>query len=477
MLEERVASFFEQHQFTQLENLLLLVGVSGGPDSMALLAILHQLQPFYKYRIMVVHVNHQLRGVEADLDQALVEETCKNWHIPYVLQRVNVKEYMQEYKLGSEEAARILRYDVFRQVAHAVSASHLFLAHHADDQVETVLMHLYDGTGLQGLKGMDPLRHWEGKWLVRPLLGTWRNEIEAYCEEKEIPYRIDATNFSVELERNWLRHQHIPQLQEVYPQVKKRIIQLAELVADENAYMEKEAEECFQQLVLYDDIEHCYRMTRKDWSRNHIALQRRLVKLILKCLSVSARISRHHVDEIIKFLQTEKTTGIIHLPKGLRVQRVYDFIYFFVEAPEEEADILPVSRSSLPFTTFIPQLDWRVHIQVTDKLENVKPFLHTVVFDYDQINFPLQIRTRQPGDRMGCFGMKGSKKLHDLFIDAKIPTHQRNRWPIISDNKQILWVPLLRRSNIAPIGDETKHFLYITVETTRTGEDQDESRY
>jgi tRNA(Ile)-lysidine synthase len=475
----------------------LVVGVSGGPDSLALLHMLRSLRSATASQtIHVAHLDHMLRGRASEEDARFVAELAKEWGLPYTIRRFDVKQYAHKQQLSIEEAARNARYAFLAALAHEQAAA-VAVAHNADDQVETVLMHILRGSGISGLRGMrmlttvlvasldsnlSELAHnlpTEPITLFRPLLGVWRREIEAYCAHAGLQPRLDITNTDRQYKRNRIRYELIPLLERDYdPAVKAHLHNLAELAEGEDEIIEALMEQEARRLV-YLEAEGIIRFEQSDVADMPEALRLRLIRWAIKHVAGTLEGFTHrHIEEAAGIVSGEADSPrAADLPHGLIVERLDGWSVIsqrrFVEGPKEQ-DISkwPImdrdeELSLVPGDTLQLQTGWKLNSHIVSA-ENEKsaPGDLLALFDMDEMETlgPLVLRTRRPGDFMKPLGMKGSKTLQDLFIDAKIPRSIRDRIPLVScsaSGGEVLWVPGPggRRSAHAPIGPYTRRVL------------------
>ncbi|MBA4495805.1 tRNA lysidine(34) synthetase TilS [Paenactinomyces guangxiensis] len=465
MFLELLKQEIEQHQLLK-QGETVLVGVSGGPDSIALLHGLHQLSPDYGWSLFVIHVNHQLRGKESDEDAHYVEDCCEKWNIPCRIERVDVSGVIAAGGGNKQATARRLRYEAFQNAAESFNADKLALAHHADDQAETILMRFIRGTGVAGLKGMDRVRSWNGIQLIRPLLGISRQEIESYCAERDLHPRFDQSNLSLTYTRNQVRLQLIPMLTTYNPQVKEAILQLSEVVREEEKVWDQLVQDAFKE-ILVKKSDSSITLDVSSFLHFPVALQRRIVKLILSCLlrQGTSEATLDSIEQVRKVSIHKNPSVSIDLPGRIKVEREYQLLRIKVLGrangqKQEKAGAEPVVLS-VPGVTSLPGFVGRIEIIVSDQpIHSLQPCRDWTVFDAEKIRPPLLVRSRRPGDRMTCYGLNGTKKLKNLFIDAKIPRQSRDSYPIVTADEDIIWVPGVRRSNKAIVTPETKHFLY-----------------
>jgi tRNA(Ile)-lysidine synthase len=440
----------------------VLVGVSGGPDSLALLHALHRLVPEFGWQVFAVHVDHQLRGKASAEDAEFVEQICAEWGIPCRVIRVDVAGHLRLHGGNKQDVARKLRYQAFRQAADQWDVDALALAHHADDQVETILMRLLRGTGVSGLAGMPYIRPWEGRRLIRPLLDVYRKEIEAYCEEHALSPRLDESNRSDVYTRNRVRWKLIPELQQYNPRVKEALLQLSRVVGAEEDWWREQVDRAWSRVVRKKGKNEIV-LDRNRLLDLHVALQRRVIKLILNCLleEEANEATMDTVEQIRHLAAHPEPSARIDLPGHFRAERQYDLLMIAVGNDVPVEPLAPV-RLHVPGETMIPGLSGRFVCRVTDKRLDAE-YLRGVwaVFDADALTLPLWVRTRRPGDRIRPIGLNGTTKVKDLLISSKIPRRERDRLPIVLHGETIVWIPGVRRSDWAPVTANTRRFLYL----------------
>lgn len=448
-MREKVRKTIEEfHMFPQ--GARIVVGVSGGADSVALLHLLSGWQAAYDWRLTAVHIHHGLRGEEADKDQAFVEALCRTLGIPCIIRRFDVAKEARTRGLGEEETGRLLRYAVFQEMAG--EEGYIAVAHHRGDQAETLLMRLCRGTGLTGLVGMREVR---GN-LCRPLLECSRQEIEAYCRQEGLFWREDATNQQDTYTRNKLRLRVLPLLEEVNPLAVEHMAQTAALLAAEEDYLSEQAEQIYAGLRLPSVPEEVH-LPKDALSCLHPAMQSRLLRRALAEF-VSADVSRSQVKALQELL--EKPTGKRRdLLQGVAAENRYGTLVLFRKKDKKEGFCVELPPEG---EVLLSEGGISVKMQIFDK-KNTE-FSEdgcTNVFDYDKINQILFCRSRQQGDSIRLKG--GRKKIKDLFIDEKIPRAERENYPLIAMREEILWVPGLRSAADYLPDEQTKRVLRIEI--------------
>ncbi|MFD2370176.1 tRNA lysidine(34) synthetase TilS [Brevibacillus sp. GCM10020057] len=445
----------------------VVVGVSGGNDSSALLHILVSLNEQYHYgwKLHAVHLNHGFRGEEARLDALYARELCESLGVAFHLFEFDVPAYMEQTGKGGQEASRDVRYGFYLRVAKEQGAAKLALAHHADDQVETILFRLVRGTRLHGLTGM-PKRRWleeGGIELVRPLLHKTRQELEAYCRENGLAPREDSSNHSRKYKRNLLRLDVMPLLAQVNERYREHILEAAEAIRQDDELLERLAREQLQKVLIAQKQDEIV-LDLEAFQKCDVALQRRMITLILGYVSKQTEWSSQHVEAVLHISGGSRPSAQLHLPGELVVNRVYGRIHFCPKGREERIHMycydLPI-----PGSIWIEESKVWVHTKQLVRFTDWKRLQENeAVFDADRLPGPLFLRNRRPGDRLALFGTASGKKLKELLIDQKVPRAWRDRLPLLAAGEEVLWVPGLRRSATAPVTEQTRRLLYVRVE-------------
>ena len=434
----------------------IVIGVSGGPDSMALLHILSQLVP---NRLIAAHLNHRFRGHEADLDAELVRDECNKLGIPFVLKEYDVPKYMEERKLGAQIAAREIRYHFYEEVVNDWNAGYLALGHHQNDQAETVMMRILRGTGIHGLSGIPYVRVYKDIKIIRPLLDLTRKEIEDYVKKEFVPFRTDQSNFSTKYFRNAIRLTVLPFLEKFSPNLISHLHQLAKISQAEDDFLQKIAHEQLSKCLIKKE-QDTFILGVSSLQDLDIALQRRVIHLILSYLNLAGDFTQIHVEMILSIINQTHPSKTLDLPH-LLVYREYDKLIFSKAIAQDDLSysyVLPV-----PGVLEIPQIRKKFTTQVSQKVLYPKGIWE--VFDYPlfQEN-EIIVRNRKSGDRIQIKGMDGRKKVKNIFIDEKIPKRLRSHQPIIEANGQIIWIPGIKKSNLNEINKNTTSYLYIIME-------------
>ena len=454
--------FITQHQMIQRKE-TVLVGVSGGVDSLALLYALHTLRHQLDCELHIAHLDHGFREDSAG-DAAYVTAQANRLGLPISKDRIDVPQLMRDQKLSAEVAARRARYQFYECVSERIGATKIALGHHRGDQAETVLMNLLRGAGISGLKGMLPVR--DGKF-IRPLLAFSRGEIEAFVAQLGLQPRCDATNYEHNYLRNRVRLDLLPTLERAYnSNVQNALNQTAELLQAESDYLETVAYHAFQACRMASCRSDTVVLDRCLFREHHLALRRRILRLAVAAVFGEVRdLYFNHFESMLTLIEGETPNSVLDLPNGGAFRRAYNrvFIQKSIDSyPSFEYEVAVPGQT--PFPTLAAEMiatvvERPMDCVAADKFPDGK---FEAVFDLDRLQLPLQLRQRRDGDRFHPFGMQGRKKLKDLLIDAKIPRQERERVPVLMSRDEIIWVVGYRTSEPFKVRAETKRRLYLS---------------
>jgi tRNA(Ile)-lysidine synthase len=413
----------------------VIIGVSGGADSLCLLHVLNTLKKELNIKLFAAHLNHQFRGVEADMDAEFVEKTCIAWDIPYIIRTFDVSSYAKEQGLSSEEAGREIRYKLFDEVKEAIKGNKIAVAQNSNDNVETILMRLIRGTGLEGLKGIDAVRD----DIIRPLLDQDRQSIEEYCKQNNLEPRIDKTNLQPIYLRNKIRLELIPYLKQRFnPSINDAIIRLGQVVREENNYLEQQTIELLNSMG--DIKENSIGINTERLKQLHPAMQKRLLRKAVEGIVSSLNgFEYKHFQGIIELF--DKGTGAaIELPKDLKAYISYENL--IISKKIENTDKKCYYKLKYDYDNFIDKINEILRVKIINikELSAVPKSFNTVYIDFDKIKNELVVRSREQGDVFSPIGMRGSKKLKDYFIDKKIPKEKRDQVMLLADGDEIVWI-------------------------------------
>lgn len=436
----------------------IVVGLSGGPDSICLLHVLLGLRQAWGLKIYAAHLNHQFRGKDADEDALFVKEICREWDVEAFIQVFNVPAYAKEKGLSSEEAGREIRYRLFKEVADEVGSNKIAVAHNMNDNAETVLMNMFRGSGIEGLKGIEASR---GE-IIRPLINVRRDEIEAYCEEKALNPRIDKTNLEPIYGRNKIRLELIPYIENNFnANIMSTLHRLSDIVTLENDFLNKEAKNIFLEIAIIgaNGIEYNINKLRNI----HPSLMRRVIRIGIEKLTGSLRgIEYKNIEGVVDLL--DKSTGAaVILPDNIKAYISYDKLILKFDTKIENDKYYLKLENDQDNIAALPGFIVRLQTMDVSQIVDVKKDKHIVYIDKAKIKQELVLRNRLDGDIFSPIGLKGTKKLKEYFIDEKIPKEERDNIFLIADGREIVWVLGKRLSDKYKITGSTKEAIMINI--------------
>ena len=462
----------------------VIVAVSGGADSLALLYGLHALRSQLNCQLHVTHLNHCLRP-DADADAEFVRQHAKHLELPCTIQRAEVSLLVKQWKLSVEAGARRARYQFYEDICTQIQATKVALGHHQDDNAETVLMNLIRGSGITGLKGIVPVR--DAKF-IRPLAGFTRQQIEAFLTSMELMPREDSTNTNTRYLRNRIRHKLIPVLESGYNlNIKAGLSRTADVLGAESEYLDMIAREAFEACRVRDPTKvdtlatsESVVLDRVKFQQHHIAVQRRILRhSFAEMLGYTGDLYFTHCEAILNLIEGDSPNAVLALPNGLRLRRAYQCLIFEVNAGSRSP--VPVEMENFAYPLAVPgkavidALNAEIIAELGDIRSREAPEVadgkFEAVFDYEKLRraftnpssetLPLTVRNRRQGDRFQPYGMRGTKKIKDFLIDAKVPRYERDRIPLIVCGDEVLWLVGYTTSEPFKIHTSTQQYLYL----------------
>ncbi len=415
----------------------ILVAVSGGPDSLALCHILHRLQGNHKVELIVGHAHHGLRGIEADGDASFVQDFGNLLGLPVVMGQLNVLSWQKRHGGSLQMAARTLRHQWFRRVMGENRATKLALGHNADDQAEEILLRLFRGAGLRGLTGMASHTPYG---VIRPLLECRRQEISQYLESRGLPFRQDSSNLKPWCQRNLLRLELLPNLQDKFnSNLSATLLRTSKILREEEEYWDS--------LVLNWINQHSgehasggRRLPVSPLLETHPAMQRRLLRKLVELVKGDLKgFGFHHTDSLMRLCRSPAANSQIDLPGALVAERSYDWLTITHRHEPLEDFLYEISGVGIHP---LPSLNHRMEVRFLAADATPKYGLdpREATVDRDRISWPLFVRPSKPGDRFRPLGLGGTKKVKDFFIDLKVPKSQRPQIPILCSKEHIIWI-------------------------------------
>lgn len=405
----------------------LCIGVSGGPDSMALLDLMIKLKSELDLVLVVAHVNHNIRE-ESKEEEAYLREFCNNMGLHFECFKI---EHYGDDNFHNE--ARTIRYNFFDKVCKDYNAKFLLTAHHGDDLVETILMRIVRGSSLKGYSGFSKVIVKDDYTILRPLITVTKDDLTNYCNENNIKYFIDKSNLKDVYTRNRYRKYVLPFLKEEDKMVHEKFLKFSETLLEYNNYIEREVSQVINK-VFKNGILDISKFKELD----HL-LQSKIISNILEKIYGDDLliITNTHVNLIFDLINSYKPNSVVHLPNNVKAIKSYNELSFaFMEEVDDKYEIELDSVANLPNGMIIEK------VSDTDDTSNYVTRLSS-----KEISLPLYVRTRRNGDKMSVKGMEGHKKVNDIFIDNKIVSKDRNVWPVLVDaEERVIWVPGLKKS-------------------------------
>ncbi|MFH2219104.1 MAG: tRNA lysidine(34) synthetase TilS [Pseudomonadota bacterium] len=447
----------------------VLVGVSGGPDSVALLHVLSALASRFSLRLGVAHLNHGLRQHISDSEAEFVASLSENMALPFFLEKADVRKYQAGAGLSLEEAARHVRYAFYRRTARENRFSKIALGHHADDNAELVLMNLMRGSGPLGISGIPPVRNGS---IVRPLIRVKRSEIMEFLNTSALKYVSDETNREIKYLRNRIRHHLMPVIKSSFnPRIVETLDRLSSILRSEEEWIESIIERDFKTSIV-EEKDNSIAFSAERLGKIHIAARRRLIRKAVSKVKGNLRsITYAHINSVMDLLQDARPPKRLDLPGRVRVSLKGDRIVFSQEhvalrTLDANSDNNAVNffeyEIKKPGSIFIKEINARVALseigaEDVTSFRNVGP--GTGFMDMAALTFPLVLRNFRPGDRFAPLGLSGTKKVKKYFIDTKVPVAERLKCPILLSRNRIIWVAGHRIDESVKLNASTRNVL------------------
>jgi len=427
----------------------IVVAVSGGADSMCLLSILNHLKQQYSLSLYIAHINHGIRKEESKAELSFVRMISSRIKIPFESLSVSIPNIAKEKGLSIEQAGRDVRYKFFLDVLKKYQAQKVATGHHLDDQVETVLMRIIRGSGLQGLRGIPPIRN----YFIRPLIECNQKEIIAYCKRNKIIYCFDSSNNELFYFRNKIRHQLIPLLEKEYnSSVRKNLSTLRAIVQDEYNFLEEITKKYYSRLLKEQNPQNII-LDINQLLKLPTGLQRRIIREALNRLQNHLQnIQFKHIENIRELCLTDKGEKYLNLSQGIQIRKSYQALEFRYK---KQVDKIWNNKQNNILEFKLPLCREEKYpslgIKIKSQKYNISPAAFSeciknkekeqAYFDYDKLELPLKIRNRRQGDRFKPLNCNYFKKIKSYFIDLKIPLHERDNVLFVVDKlDRIVWI-------------------------------------
>lgn len=428
----------------------VLIGLSGGPDSVCLLTVLNKLKGELNLKLHAVYVDHGLRPAETPDEIEFCKRLCDGLSVPFITRSVDVKAYAKETGLSKQEAARELRYKVFDGLFSDVKADKIALGHNADDQLETFFMRFFRGSGPTGLSGVPPVR----VKIVRPLIEVERKEIEAFLDEQEVNYIIDLSNLKKDYLRNRLRLSFIPEIKKINPHIAQTVSRTMDILREEEKHFDVIVTKALMKLITRKtDLRIELFLTPME-AMDKVILRRVLRRAIDQTKGLRG-MGFIHIEEIIELIKQGKPGDRLYLPGGLRVIKNYSTLVITSEIPQR----IVTFTLNVPGEVALKNIKTVIKGSIEDKVDGYGDGKTIAVFDADKTGTVLTVRPREKGDFFYPMGFGKKKKLQDYFVDEKVPRDERDSIPIIVSGKDIVWIAGFRGDERFKVTDETKRFL------------------
>jgi tRNA(Ile)-lysidine synthase len=432
----------------------VLVGLSGGPDSVCLLAVLHRLKDVFNLTLHAVYVDHNLRPAETPAEIAYCMELCDDMKVDFRVKSIDVKGHVKERGGNKQEAARDLRYRAFHEAALEIRADRIGLAHNADDQAETVFMRLIRGAGASGLSGI-PAKLGP---VIRPLLESERRDIEDFLESENIRYVVDSSNLQVDYFRNRFRLLIMPELKKMNPNLIQGVTNTVSVLREEERYLGIIVTKTLMKMISRK-TDSRIELFLSPMESMDIVILRRLLRRGLDETEGLRGISFTHLEDIIHLVKEGTSGDRIYLPKGIRVIRDYSLLVITSERPRTIAS----HEMNVPGEVAIVGAGVVVKASFEEKGEDFGDGRRSVLLDAGSMDFPLRIRPRRPGDCFFPYGFGKRKKLQDFFVDEKVPRDDRDTIPLVLTGDNIIWVAGYRADDRYRVTESTKKFLRLVI--------------
>jgi tRNA(Ile)-lysidine synthase len=457
---------YEFQDYIKKESLLkfnesILLGVSGGPDSLTMLDLFSRIRNEYGLNLVVFHLNHMFRE-EAYDEAKFVAGVSAKYNIKSIIKTFDVPSLVSSKGLSPEEAARMVRFDIMFRLCRELNIAKVALAHNQDDLVETVLLHMFRGTALKGLSGIRPVSYIDNVFIIHPLLSMWRSKIEAYCKYRGLEPRYDRTNKETIYTRNKIRHKVIPLIEkEINPQFKGLVSRMASILRDEDAFINEIVEETYKDVIIKEEKDKVIIPLNSIQNIPGVIRQRIIQKIYYYLKGNFADFYYEHYQAIDDLIFSGTTGKMLDLPEGIKVMREYERVIFKKGEFNRRTDSFFMSLKVPGFVELLngkkiqaSVLPYNKNWQLLQRSKNI------CLCDFSKVETPLVVRNRKNGDRFIPLGMKNMKKIKDFFIDKKIPQRERDRIPIILDKRGIIiWIAGFRIDERIKLGKKTEKIL------------------
>jgi tRNA(Ile)-lysidine synthase len=428
----------------------VLVGLSGGPDSVCLLTVLNTLRDELKLRLYAVYVDHGLRPGETPHEIEFCRKFCEGSSVILITRSVDVKTYAEGHDMNKQEAARDLRYEIFHEVLADIGADKIALGHTADDQIETFFMRFLRGSGPKGLSGIPPVR----TKIIRPLIEIDRGDIERYLDAQGINPILDSSNLKGDYIRNRIRLFFIPEIKKMNPHIVQTVSRTMDILREEENYFDILITKTLMKLISRKSDLRIELFLVPMVGMDTVILRRVLRRAIDETRGLRG-MSFNHIEDSIDLIKRGKAGDRLNLPKGLRIIKNYSTLVITSEMPQR----LNTLAFTVPGEVVLGEIKAIMRMSLEKEVDGLGDGRTTAVFDADKTGTTLTIRSRKEGDFFYPRGFGRKKKLQDYFVDEKVPRDERDAIPIVAAGHDIIWIAGFRGDERFMASDETKRFL------------------
>ncbi|MCF8002375.1 MAG: tRNA lysidine(34) synthetase TilS [Halanaerobiales bacterium] len=460
-IRERFKKNLKNKNLISNNNNRLLLGVSGGPDSLTMLDLFTSIRDDFNLEIIVFHLNHLFRE-KASEEAEYVRKICEKKAIKTIIKTHDVPKYVENNNLSPEEGAREIRFKYLKEIFQNEEIDKIGLAHNKDDLVETVLLNIFRGCGMKGLKGIEDNITIDGMKIIHPLLIFFRSEIIDYCKSNNLEPVYDPSNESDLYSRNRIRNNILPLIEnQINPNVKQVITRMTETVKEDFNFIKHYSEKKFKEILIKKD-EKKYILDLKKMKNLHPTLIKRIINIILTKLKGNIdNFYYKHYNDIINFIESNNTGDLLDLPDNINIKISYQKLIIikgsfskiekYSKLIENEGEYLLPYNQKISVKIIPERLNWRNY-----KEDNL------CLIDFNKVDFPLKVRNRRDGDTFIPLGMVGHKKVKDFFIDNKVPDYMRDKIPIVFDGKEnLIWICGYRMAEQFKLEKESKKTILI----------------
>ena len=456
---------FIKGQELLVKNDRLLLGVSGGPDSLTMLDLFHRLSLKLEIELFVFHLNHMFRK-EAASEADFVRDLCYDYDIDCFIEKFDVPSYAEKHSLSSEQAARKIRMELLFERAQKLNLKKIALAHNKDDLVETVFLNMFRGCSLPGLTGIEAFSEIDNYEIIHPLLSISRNEIENYCIMKNLNPRRDKSNEKNIYTRNKIRNDIIPYIEkEINPSLKNVVARMASTLKEENDFLKKLSREKYEYILIKEGKNRTVLSLEKLMNLSEVLKRRILFYAIYSLKEKKADIYFKHYKEISKLFNQSTSSKTIDLPGDITIKREYEKLIIQKGKIDDIVNDY-LFEVNIPGLTKLP-FEMSINTRILEKYEGWQEDAsknNIALIDIEKVALPLKIRNRKNGDKFKPLGMNGYKKIKDFFIDEKVIQQRRDKIPLVIDNNGVIvWVAGFRIDDRIKIDNKTKKIIEITL--------------